>query len=92
MSKIKGKILIIDDEEKLRKLLLRIITLEGYEVSEAGSLKEGSKMLEKQHYHLVLCDVKLPMEMAWSLFLSLKPNTPPPKLFPLLPMAISRMA
>ncbi len=60
MSKNKGKILIIDDEEKLRKLLFRIITLEGYDVEEAGTLAEARKMLDKKTYHLVLCDVKLP--------------------------------
>lgn len=60
MSKQKGKILIIDDEEKLRQLLVRIISLEGYEVDEAGTLKEARKMLEKKTYHLALCDVKLP--------------------------------
>ena len=31
-----AKILIIDDEEQLRKLLARIIALEGYEVAEAA--------------------------------------------------------
>ncbi len=56
----KGKILIIDDEEKLRKLLFRIITLEGYDVKEAGSLEEARQLLAKNKFHLVLCDVKLP--------------------------------
>ena len=56
----KGKLLIIDDEEKLRRLLFRIISLEGYDVDEAGTLTEGRKKLEKNQYHLVLCDVKLP--------------------------------
>jgi DNA-binding NtrC family response regulator len=60
MSKNRGSILIIDDEEKLRKLLFRVISLEGYDVHEAGTLKEAGKMLERNTYHLVLCDVKLP--------------------------------
>lgn len=55
-----GKILIIDDEEKLRKLLSRIISLEGYEVTEAGTLQEGRKKLKSKSFHLVFCDVKLP--------------------------------
>src|SRR5262249_35831294 len=55
-----GKILIIDDEEKLRNLLARIITLEGYEVQEAGTAKEAWKKLEKQDTNVVICDVKLP--------------------------------
>lgn len=60
MAKTSGKILIIDDEEKLRKLLTRIISLEGYEVTEAGTLDEGRKKLKNKTFHLVLCDVKLP--------------------------------
>lgn len=55
-----GNILIIDDEEKLRKLLFRIIGLEGYEVDQAENLTEARTKLEKNQYHLVLCDVKLP--------------------------------
>lgn len=60
MSKTRGKILVIDDEEKLRKLLLRIISLEGYEVDEAGTLQEARSKLDKKQYHIALCDVKLP--------------------------------
>ncbi|HUM51260.1 MAG TPA: sigma-54 dependent transcriptional regulator [Chitinophagales bacterium] len=53
-------ILIIDDEEKLRGLLSRIIGLEGFEVTEAGTCKAGLKKLETNHIDVVLCDVKLP--------------------------------
>jgi DNA-binding NtrC family response regulator len=55
-----GTILIIDDEEKLRTLLSRIIRLEGFTVLEADSLKSGNKMLEKEAIDVILCDVKLP--------------------------------
>lgn len=53
-------ILIIDDEEKLRGLLSRIIGLEGFEVVEAGTCKAGLKKLETYQIDVVLCDVKLP--------------------------------
>jgi two-component system, NtrC family, response regulator len=53
-------ILIIDDEEKLRTLLARIITLEGYEVVQAGDTKTALKKLEQFDIDVVLCDVKLP--------------------------------
>lgn len=56
----RGHILLIDDEEKLRHLLKRIIGLEGYTVYEADSLKTGSKILEKEPIQIILCDVKLP--------------------------------
>ncbi len=55
-----NKILIIDDEEKLRSLLSRIISLEGFKVIEAGTIKAGTKILEKEEIEVVLCDVKLP--------------------------------
>lgn len=55
-----GHILIIDDEEKLRSLLARIISLEGFDVEEAATIKSGLKKLEHQEFQAVLCDVKLP--------------------------------
>lgn len=54
------KILIIDDEEKLRTLMARIIGLEGFEVLQAGDCKTGLKKLDQQDIDVVLCDVKLP--------------------------------
>ncbi|MHC0446263.1 sigma-54-dependent transcriptional regulator [Flavobacterium sp. 3-218] len=54
------KILIIDDEEKLRSLLARIVKSEGFEVFEAKDLKSGFKKLEQTDIEVVLCDVKLP--------------------------------
>lgn len=53
-------ILIIDDEEKLRGLLARIVTSEGFIVTEAPDLKSGFKKLEQNDIDVVLCDVKLP--------------------------------
>jgi DNA-binding NtrC family response regulator len=55
-----GNILLIDDEEKLRALLSRITRLEGFTIFEAGSLKSGMKLMEKESIDVVLCDVKLP--------------------------------
>src|ERR1700744_1234318 len=55
-----GIVLIIDDEEKLRTLLSRIIRLEGVTVLEADTLKAGNKLLDKEDIDVVLCDVKLP--------------------------------
>lgn len=54
------KILIIDDEEKLRTLLARIISLEGFEVIQANDCKSAFSKLEKSEIDIVLCDVKLP--------------------------------
>lgn len=55
-----GSVLIIDDEEKLRSLMKRIITLEGYHVLEVGTIKAAQKLLEKEEVDVIICDVKLP--------------------------------
>jgi len=55
-----NSVLIIDDEEKIRTLLTRIIGLEGFDVYEAANCKVALKKLEQQEPDVVLCDVKLP--------------------------------
>src|ERR1700728_4364508 len=69
-------ILIIDDEEKLRNLLTRIITLEGFTVIEASNLKAGLKILEKDQIDVILCDVKLPDGNGVEFVKEIKPKFP----------------
>jgi two-component system NtrC family response regulator len=57
---IMNKILIVDDEEKLRNLLGRLIKLEGFAVTETGNLRSAYKAIEKEEPDVILCDVKLP--------------------------------
>jgi two-component system NtrC family response regulator len=53
-------VLIIDDEEKIRSLLSKILNLEGFEVFQAINIKLGIKKLEQSEIDIVICDVKLP--------------------------------
>jgi DNA-binding NtrC family response regulator len=55
-----GNILVVDDEAKLRHLLKRIISLEGYVVHEAVDIKSATKIVDNQEIEVVVCDVKLP--------------------------------
>ncbi|MGS4344491.1 sigma-54-dependent transcriptional regulator [Myroides odoratus] len=57
---IQSKVLIVDDEDKLRKLLSRIIELEGFEVHQAENVRVATKKLAQWPIDVVLCDVKLP--------------------------------
>jgi len=56
------KILLIDDEDKLRQLLARIIQLEweDLEVFQASNLKAGYQILKTKDIDVIICDVKLP--------------------------------
>lgn len=62
---MKPKILILDDEDKLRNLLGRIITLEGFEVTEVENCEKALQKLKTTQktnapFQVMLCDVKLP--------------------------------
>lgn len=71
-----GKILIIDDEDRLRQLLSRIISLEGYEVVQASDCASGLKQLARTCPDAVLCDVKLPDGNGVELTARIKKESP----------------
>ena len=56
------KILIIEDESAIRRVLKKIISEESdtYEVEEAEDGLEGIEMVQKEDYDLILCDIKMP--------------------------------
>ena len=72
----KGRLLIIDDEERLRNLLARILQLEGYDVTTAANGKEGLRKLQQESFHVVLSDVKLPDSNGIELTEKIKTNWP----------------
>lgn len=58
---IKGKILVIDDENQLRKAISRILELESYVVFQAENASRGIKILKQENdLDLVISDVRLP--------------------------------
>lgn len=62
------KILIIDDDKTILRLLSRIIKKEGFEVDTANSVKDGSAYLNKNSYGLIICDLQLPKGSGISIF------------------------
>lgn len=72
----KGRLLIIDDEERLRNLMARILQLEGYEVTTAANGKEGLRKLQNETFQVVLSDVKLPDSNGIELTEQIKTNWP----------------
>ncbi|HLD11655.1 MAG TPA: response regulator, partial [Patescibacteria group bacterium] len=53
-------ICIIEDDEFLRDLYVELLTGEGYTVIAAEDGEEGLRLLETQHFNLVLLDIMLP--------------------------------
>ncbi len=56
----KPKILIVEDEEAIRKGLCDVFVYNGYEVEAVGEGREGLRKALTGFYHLVLLDVMLP--------------------------------
>jgi len=57
-----SKILIIEDEAAIRRVLVKILSEENdaYQVSEAEDGLMGIDLIKKEDYDLVLCDIKMP--------------------------------
>src|SRR3989304_9450529 len=54
------RILIVDDDENIRKVLETILEDEGFTVESADTAKKGIEKSEKSFYNLALIDVRLP--------------------------------
>ena len=55
-----ARILVIDDDENIRKVLETILEDEGYIVETAETAKTGIKESERAFFNLALIDVRLP--------------------------------
>jgi DNA-binding response OmpR family regulator len=62
---LKTKILVIEDEEDVVRLLCHRLQQEGYKVLSARDGVEGLQVLKDQHPNLVLLDVMLPRMSGW---------------------------
>jgi two-component system nitrogen regulation response regulator NtrX len=55
-----SKILVIEDDNKIRSILKEILEEKNHEVDDAADGVEGFKKLEQGIYDLCLCDIKMP--------------------------------
>jgi DNA-binding NtrC family response regulator len=60
MSKRKGTVLVIDDEEEIRESLELLLNSEGITTETAADGEAGLRKIEENHYDLVLLDLMLP--------------------------------
>jgi DNA-binding response OmpR family regulator len=57
---LRGSVLLIDDDRKLRGLLTEYLGSSGFEVVSAGQADEGLRLLRTEHPSIVILDVMLP--------------------------------
>ena len=62
MSELKTKILVVDDDARLRELLNRYLTEQGYAVRAVHDATEMNRQLTRERYDLMILDLMLPGE------------------------------
>lgn len=54
------RILILDDERRIREILRKLLTHEGYEVIEASTAVKAHEIMKMEDMDLILLDIKMP--------------------------------
>ena len=62
----KEKILIADDEERIRDMIKEYVSLDNYEVEEASDGVEALNLFRENKYSLIILDVMMPKMDGWS--------------------------
>jgi DNA-binding NtrC family response regulator len=72
----RARILVVDDDEGVRKVLETILEEEGYIVDAAKNGKEAIKKSNAKFYNLALIDIRLPDMEGTKLLTAIKETTP----------------
>jgi DNA-binding NtrC family response regulator len=70
------RIIVVDDDENIRKVLTAILEDEGYIVEQAATARAALQMTEMKVYNLALIDIRLPDMEGIELLSKIKPTTP----------------
>jgi two-component system phosphate regulon response regulator OmpR len=73
-------LLVVDDDARIRNLLSRFLTAEGYRVSTADNAAEARARLSGLHFDLLILDVMMPGESGFDLAKSLRETSSVPIL------------
>ena len=69
------KVLIVDDEEVIRKFLRVHLVKLGYEVTEAADGEQAIEQLGKDDFDLLICDIMMPKKDGWEVIKEAKSNS-----------------
>ncbi|MCH1929909.1 osmolarity response regulator transcription factor OmpR [Shewanella acanthi] len=67
MGQETSKILVVDDDMRLRALLERYLMEQGYQVRSAANAEQMDRLLERENFHLIVLDLMLPGEDGLSI-------------------------
>ena len=72
------KLLIVDDESRIRALIAKYAAFEGYETEEAENGMQAIEMCRKNRYDLIIMDVMMPELDGFSAVREIRKNDPVP--------------
>jgi len=61
------KVLVVDDDLRLRALLERYLVEQGYQVRSVANFEQMQRLMEREHFHLLVLDLMLPGEDGLSI-------------------------
>jgi len=70
------RILVIDDDENIRKVVLAILEDEGYTVESVGTAREAIEKTKRKFYNVALIDIRLPDMEGIELLTKIRDTTP----------------
>jgi len=76
VTESKTRILIVEDDENIRKTMKNILQQRGYETDTAKTGQEAEQKAKAKFYNLALLDIKLPDMEGTQLLAKLHENTP----------------
>jgi len=76
MTEKRASILIVDDEEAVRRLLHRALSREGYLCQEVANAQQAVNKLQSDAFGLVLLDIKMPGKSGVELLPEIKASFP----------------
>jgi len=76
LTESKPRILIVEDDENIRKTMKNILQQKGYETDTAKTGREAEQKAKARFYNLALLDIKLPDMDGTQLLAKLHKNTP----------------
>jgi DNA-binding NtrC family response regulator len=71
-----ARILAVDDDENIRKVIAAILEDEGYTVESVGTAKEAIEKSKRKFYNLALIDIRLPDMEGIELLTKFRETTP----------------
>ena len=81
-----GKILVVDDDPSLRRVLQAQLEHEGYDVAVTASGQQTLSVLQLRHFDLVITDLKLPGMSGLELLKHVRSQHPETVIIMLLPL------